>query len=556
MSDHILLGETASAPPAPLFVDVDTLLSTRLLVTASSGGGKSYLLRRLLEQVFRRCPFIVIDPEGEFATLRERFDVLLVGKGGDTPAVVKSAPLLARKVLEAGISTVCDLFEMLPADRHRWVEAFLNGLIDAPKDLWRPFVVVIDEAHVFNPEKGAGESCASDAVVSLATRGRKRGFGAVLATQRLGKLRKDTAAELQNVLVGRTVLDIDRERAAEALGVARKERPEFSRQLKALAPGRFFAQGRAFDPGATEPVLVQIGKVQTTHPQAGVRTVEPPPPSETVRHLFARFKDLPREAERKEATEAELRDEVNRLNAQIKRLTGELDSARTATAVPSHLLEAIESAVADAGQAFEAASEAQRSVSRLTSIASGSRVITTASEPRSNGSHEPQRPRPTQATPAEDGLSRDGARRMLKALASRYPKPLTTSQVGTLVGIASTTGTFRQYVAMLKRAGYVVVEAKVMGLTDAGLNAAGPVDRPAGARELLSTWMEKLDRKGARDILDLFAREHGPMTKDQVAKAIAMGNAGTFRQYMAKLVRNDLIQKTRGGFVINPELAL
>lgn len=63
-----LLGRTTSGEP--LAVDVDRLISTRMLLTANSGAGKSWALRRLLEQTHGRIQQLVIDPEGEFFTLR------------------------------------------------------------------------------------------------------------------------------------------------------------------------------------------------------------------------------------------------------------------------------------------------------------------------------------------------------------------------------------------------------------------------------------------------------------------------------------------------------
>ena len=56
--------------------DIPELLVSRLLVQANSGGGKSFLLRRLLEQGFSKAQEIVTDIAGEFATLREKFGFL------------------------------------------------------------------------------------------------------------------------------------------------------------------------------------------------------------------------------------------------------------------------------------------------------------------------------------------------------------------------------------------------------------------------------------------------------------------------------------------------
>lgn len=297
--------------------DLDTLIPTRLLIQANSGAGKSYLLRKLMEELFGHVQVIAIDPEGEFATLREKFGYVLVGKGGETPADVRSAATVAEKLLELRASAVCDLYEMPARDRHAWVRTFLDALINAPKKLWHPVVIIIDEAHLFCPEKGAGESEASDAMIDLATRGRKRGFCAVFATQRLGKLRKDAAAELQNVLVGGTFLDVDVKRAAETLGIPPgKELRDFAAHMKVIAPGTFIALGRAI---SKERIELKVDEVQTSHPKPGSakHAAEPPPPPEKVRELLPSLADLPKVAEEKARTVADFKKQIRELTQQL-----------------------------------------------------------------------------------------------------------------------------------------------------------------------------------------------------------------------------------------------
>jgi DNA helicase HerA-like ATPase len=159
MKNKITVGYTAYLEDVE--IDIPMLLRTRLLIQANSGGGKSYLIRRLAEQMFGKVPVIIIDPEGEFATLREKFGYVLIGKGGETPADLRSAAMVAHKLLELRASAVCDLYELKPQARHQWVRAFLDALIDAPKELWRPTIIVLDEAHQFSPEGKSGESEAS-----------------------------------------------------------------------------------------------------------------------------------------------------------------------------------------------------------------------------------------------------------------------------------------------------------------------------------------------------------------------------------------------------------
>jgi len=55
-------------------VNLDVLMVHKLAVQGNSGCGKSWLLRTLLEGTNGQVQHVVIDPEGEYATLREISD--------------------------------------------------------------------------------------------------------------------------------------------------------------------------------------------------------------------------------------------------------------------------------------------------------------------------------------------------------------------------------------------------------------------------------------------------------------------------------------------------
>ncbi len=290
--------------------DLDSLVDSRLLVQANSGGGKSWCIRRLLEQTFGSVQHLVIDPEGEFASLRERFDYVLAAKqGGDTAADPRSAKLLARRLLELNASAILDIYELKAHERVLFVRYFLEALVDAPKNLWHPALVIIDEAHVYCPQKGEAQS--APAVIDLATRGRKRGFCAVLATQRLSKLHKDAAAECNNKLIGRS-LEIDAKRAADELGFAGREAWQ---DMRLLAPGEFFAYGPSLTIDVTK---VRIGDVQTTHPEAGARIAfTAPPPTDKVLAMLPKLSDLPAEAEAERQSMADLKRDLSNARREL-----------------------------------------------------------------------------------------------------------------------------------------------------------------------------------------------------------------------------------------------
>jgi hypothetical protein len=298
-----------------LAVDLPKLLETRLLVQANSGGGKSHLLRRLLEQTASSVQQLVVDPEGEFSSLRERFDFIICApRGGDAVADPSTAAALARALWESGASAIIDIYELKAHERTLFVKRFIEALVNAPKKNWHPTLVVIDEIHIFAPQTGSAES--TGAVIDLATRGRKRGLALIGATQRLSKLHKDVAAELLNKLVGRTGLDIDVARAADELGMTKTVA---TTALRNLRPGEFFAYGPAL---SQAPERTIIGPVTTTHPKTGGRLLAaPPPPSDAILAKLAKLEGIQVAAEEEAGTIESLSVKLTDAKREIARLT-------------------------------------------------------------------------------------------------------------------------------------------------------------------------------------------------------------------------------------------
>jgi uncharacterized protein len=297
---------------APLSVDLLKLVDTRMLVQANSGGGKSWLLRLIAERVAGHVQLIILDPEGEFATLREKLDLALVDGGGEIATDVRTAAMLARKLVEFRISAIVDLYELRLPDRREYVRLFLESLMSVPRAHWHPIIVMIDEAHLFAPERSAGESVATQAVIALMSQGRKRGFCGVLSTQRLSKLHKDAAAESNNVVIGRTWLDVDQQRAGDLLGMDKARR----QSLRDLDPGEFYAFGPAFSVSGV--VRFRSDKVSTSHPKAGQRhEVTAPPASASIQELVKQLGDIPKAAQEEARSIDELRAENTRLKREL-----------------------------------------------------------------------------------------------------------------------------------------------------------------------------------------------------------------------------------------------
>ena len=288
MSASVIIGEDPRG--SAVKVDIEELLATRLLVQGNSGSGKSHLLRRLLEESAPIVQQVVIDPEGDFVTLAEAFGHIVVdGAAYATADIVR----LATRARQHRASVVLALDGLEIEAQMRCAATFLNALFDAPREMWYPALVVVDEAQMFAPA-AAGDvtdevrRLSLSAMTNLMCRGRKRGLAGVIATQRLAKLAKNVAAEASNFLMGRTFLDIDMQRAADLLGMERRQ----AETIRDLARGHFLALGPAI---TRRPIAVKIGAVQTK--SRAVAAALMPPPSASAEDMHTLLHAAPTDEE-------------------------------------------------------------------------------------------------------------------------------------------------------------------------------------------------------------------------------------------------------------------
>lgn len=252
----IEVGQTASGPT---MLDLGRLLSTRLLIQAGSGGGKSWLMRRLLEQTHGKVRQIVFDPEGELVTLAQRFDFTVCAPDSESaPIGPETGAEAARAIFLSGRSAILNLSEFDGLEEMQmFVGDFCKQLLRMPPETWHHVLIALDEAQLFAPQHD--KAVSKKPLIDLARRGRKRGMCPVVATQRLSELSKGVAAMLENRAIGLTTLDLDIARAADMLGM---RVPAARAALRNLQGGHFIAFGPAL---GYDLVETTVGPIMTAH---------------------------------------------------------------------------------------------------------------------------------------------------------------------------------------------------------------------------------------------------------------------------------------------------
>ena len=531
-------------------LDARKLVDTRMLVVGNSGSGKSWAVRLIAEQAAPKIQTIILDPEGEFASLRELVDVLIVGSDGDLQPTVPTAGKLARRLLELGVNAVIDLYELKMKDRRAFVRAFLDSLMSAPKKLWRPALIILDEAHKYCPERSSGQAESTESVITLLSQGRKRGFCGILVTQRISKLHKDAVAECGNNLIGRTMLDIDVKRARDVLGLLKKDEGT----LRSLKEGYFYGFGPAFK-GSEGVIRFKTAEVETTHPEPGERhKLTPPQPSAKIKKVLAELRELPQEVKKEADDLATARSQVRVLEREL--LAAKRESAKVRKDGANGV--DVEAAIARALKRERTQLERKlaTSIKRATALRQNIQSLGRHTDDLEEGlrtlvDHQPVPepkvvraptcpPRPQAPEPdrpqSDASVGRGGLSRMLRALA-QTPDGCDRAQLGILAGMSSRSGTFANYLATMRTNGWMVDERGLMFATDDGIEALGDFEPLPTGDALVEYWQGRLGAGGLRRLFDALIEAGAQgLGRDDLAEAAELSSrSGTYANYLAKL---------------------
>ena len=567
-------------------LDLATLQETRLLIQANSGAGKSWTLRRLIEQLFGNIHIIVIDLEGEVPSLRPKYDIVIAGKDYEVPVTVKTASMLAEKLMKHEVSAVIDLYDLKKFDRTQYVKHFIETLMSLKKGYYHPVLIVLDEAHIFCPEKGQADSFA--AVEDLLTRGRKRGYCTVMATQRLAMLSKNVTAQLINIAIGRTTQDIDQARASDQLGFNKKDR-RF--ELGGLSPGNFKVLGPAWRIKKGDRLYslesvtdLEVGRVISKHPKVGGKVdFKAPKPNKSIMAVLTKIGDLPKEAAEKAKTLQDLKSEnrsliiqlakrpkpcnhegqIQELGQEIQYISSEKDNiykiAEENQGILREIINMLKSVTLDDLKNYSCrTSPVKLSKAAMNAIVNTPKSITKNRLVTGHIDFEKDRIAKDAKInfPVDDVKLTKGPIRILNTLANRCQVKTTKAQLATLSNFKKGSGTFSTYLSTLKTATFILVESGNYSITENGMTVIDYTpDNPQGIEEIQASWKAKLKGGCKRMFETLIEAGESGIDKHELAAAVGLTfGTGTWGTYLSALRSNDLITVSGDRITINQDL--
>ncbi|MEM2954496.1 MAG: DUF87 domain-containing protein [Candidatus Nanoarchaeia archaeon] len=217
---------------------VNELLTGRTALIAQSGAGKSWLIGVICEKLSKiNAGFCLIDTEGEYYSLKEKFDLLWVAnnKNADldiATLLTKNLEEFCEKIIDHSISVIFDVSEILNSKEA--VAMLAKNLFSAASKIKKPYLLIIEEADKFIPQN----KDSLKEVEEISKRGRKRGLGLLIATQRPSIVNKNVLSQCNNQILGKLTIENDL-KAVDLFFSSRKELED----LPKLNPGEFFVMG-------------------------------------------------------------------------------------------------------------------------------------------------------------------------------------------------------------------------------------------------------------------------------------------------------------------------
>lgn len=575
-------------PTMPLSPDLALPLDAatqKFAILAQSGAGKTYTATKLAEEMLAvGIQVVAIDPVGVWWGLRSYADgkpsnfkpVIFGGQHGDLPLTDQMGGVVARLIVERGISAVIDTSDLMTGETTRFMADFAEHFLHAKKKHVSAVHLFFEEAQLFapqNPEPSEGKML--NRVERLLKIGRNFGVGWTLVSQQPQAVHKRCLNQAGCLFALRTLGKHEKKAIAEWVSDKARSDAELDLvgNLPSLETGEAFVWSPSWLKVATR---VRISKKVTfdasATPEVGVQAKRGP----TVSSLDTLVAGLKVELDKLAEPEKPSRLPDNpHLLEEVARLKKELDATKYRYRMPPAVTEIAKSLfglVAQLNDIAQAVAPLQETINRIDSHTrhlegltrhSSESAPTDAPSPTPNRlthSDSPTRPRSMPVRPNRaarqarvDGLNK-GARAILVALAN-VPPGATRQQVAILAGLTAGSGTFSTYLSELKQLGLLETRGGEVALTDAGgayLRDNNLVPkRPQTTVEILALWEPKFGGGAKAMLRELVSvGPHRTHSRDSLAHVVGLTpGSGTFSTYLSALHAAGLIVKHPGGGV-------
>lgn len=537
----------------PLPLDIVT---QRIGILGQTGVGKTHLTTVLTEEMIETgVPVACLDPKGDMWGLRTSRNgksagypvVICGGDHQDVPLEPTSGRVIADWIIADRVACVLDMSNMRKNDQRRFATDFAEELYHKNRE---PLHLVVDEADMFAPQRALpGFERMLGAFEDLVRRGRSRGIGVTLATQRPAVLHKDVLTQVSLLVALRLSGPQDRNALHEWIRFNADE-GETKTVLSSIAS---LPIGTAWFWSPAVLQLLKKVKVRqrktfdsSATPRVGARRA-------TIKKMAA--VDLKSLSER-------IADTIERAKAEdpkhLKKRISELEHA-LAEAQQEKPPEVLQPEIDVTALSQEVSAVVKRFVDNAPiqkRSANGPRLVREWSRKNRESRESSRSPRESRESyrTGVSGRGDSGLRRILIALAQR-PQGLTKRQLAVRARLSFKSGTYSNYLSTCRKSGWIEGSGTLV-ITTAGLEHLGHYEPLPTGKALQNYWKNEIGpESGAARMLDILCEVYPEsLSAFELAQRAEMKTSGTFSNYLSKLRTLELMAGSRGALRASDEL--
>lgn len=568
-------------------------------VIGKRGSGKTNTASVLFEQFVKAgLPAVYVDPIGVTWGLRHSRDgksaglpvIILGGEHADVPLEETGGTVIADFIIEHRQSVVLDLGLFSKGAQRRFMVDFAERLYHKNREALH---VMLDECDTWVPQRAEhGAERLVGAINDMVRKGRARGLGITLISQRPAVISKDVLTQIETLIAHRVTAPHDRDaiekwieyNASGGGGKSLVTEEDVLKSLQSLGDG---------DAWIWSPNW--LGTLQRTHvdlretfdssatPKAGARVTKPKHAAEV--DLGALRDQLAATIEKAKADDPkELRRRIAELEKQLKSapatppktvevplltkeqekrllaIRDEVTGLRSAVGKLDQKFEALGTLYTDHHRdVLEMAARVDRMIDGVpraapsAPVAAPPRAITMPKAARAAAAPTPRRPPP--ASVEASGDLPKGERAVLIAIAQN-PDGATRNQISALTGYKQQTRD--TYISRLVAKGFIEATERggLLKVTDAGMEALGPSFEPlpTGAA-LIDHWKNKLPKGEGLIFAALVEAWPEAVTREELTEKTGFAQQ-TRDTYISRLLRNKIIDKPQRGEPVRASEAL
>lgn len=535
-------------------------------VLAKRGVGKTYTAKVMCEEMLAaNAHCVVVDPIGVWWGLRVTANnkaglpiVVMGGEHGDVPLDPKSGELVSKLIIDERVSCVLDLSLMRKGESAAFMQDFAETLYRKNRAALHLFV---DEADAFAPQRPMpGEQRMLGAMEDIVRRGRARGLGCSLITQRAAVLNKNVLTQIEVLITLRTVSPQDRAAIDDWVKVhgTPEQRDELMRSLASLPIGDawFWSPGwlnvfqritirklHTFDSSATPNVgkaarRVEMAPIDLETIRAKLATTIQKAKADDPKELRRQIAELQKAESKRQPDDVSATAvvEADKRGYQRGWKEGREDLVAFMSSYRLGLVEANDK-IRGAIDYMDLTLKAVRKDTNVNPTTPARQMAQQTKPTKSASDTTPGAPGPASSKIASKGSVGRGEMQVLTAAASTGG--VGKRQLTVLLGFRRSTR--NTYIQRLSQAGLVVVNGDRVVATREGLDALGDFEPlPMGAA-LRDYWMGKLPT-GERVILDLLVNVYPGWMERSLLDEPSGFSRSTRNTYIQRLSARELIE--------------